>query len=235
LKEAISANAKGRVLAMYDKTLARRILERLGEAFPIRLDLHKLQATLPEYKDLPHQQWLLALEALRSEGKLNGKFLKDNTQFVAAAQLYITEAGRRQLKPGGSIATETQDRIRGAWEVPSVITKNDRTLTEAQQRRITDAERELKDNLAAHEKMRELLEPAEWCQVGATSQERRMAGEIPKLHAADSGQAGQSEEASGRQERHRTEKTERYPGVVRSLAESAGVRLESRWSPNQPR
>jgi hypothetical protein len=76
---------------------------------------------------------------------------------------------------------ETQDRIRRASEMLSPVAKNDRTLTEAQQLRINDAERELKDNLAAHEKMRELLEPADWRQVGATSQERKIAGEIPKL------------------------------------------------------
>jgi hypothetical protein len=75
---------------------------------------------------------------------------------------------------------ETQDRISGA-RVPSVITNNGRTLTEAQQGRIADGERELNDNLAAHEMMREVLEPGEWRQAGHSPQGRTMAGEIPKL------------------------------------------------------
>src|SRR5260370_22916744 len=83
---------------MYDKKLARRILESLEEAFPRKLHLNELQAVLPEYKDLPSQEWLLALEALRMEGKLTGKFLPGKTQPVAAALLHITERGRLKLK-----------------------------------------------------------------------------------------------------------------------------------------
>jgi hypothetical protein len=79
------------------------------------------------------------------------------------------------------VRLETQDRIRGASEVQPLITKNDRTLTEAQQRRITDAEQELKDNLGAHEMMREVLEPGEWRRAGTSSEARTMVGEIPKL------------------------------------------------------
>src|SRR5260370_40031555 len=83
---------------MYDKKLARRILESLEEAFPRKLHLNELQAVLPEYKDLPSQEWLLALEALRMEGKLAGKFLPGKTQPVAASLLHITEVGRLKLQ-----------------------------------------------------------------------------------------------------------------------------------------
>jgi hypothetical protein len=74
---------------------------------------------------------------------------------------------------------ETQDRIRRASEMPSALTKNERTLTDAQRRRITDAERELKDNLHAHEMMREVLEPGEWRRAEERSHARTHADRQP--------------------------------------------------------
>src|ERR1022692_2978722 len=62
---------------MYNDTLGHRILEKLDEAFPRKLHLHELRAALPEYGSLPPHEWLLAVEALKVEGKLDGKFLQD--------------------------------------------------------------------------------------------------------------------------------------------------------------
>ncbi|HEY6341265.1 MAG TPA: toll/interleukin-1 receptor domain-containing protein [Bryobacteraceae bacterium] len=80
---------------MYDQTLARKILQVLAQAFPDKLHLHQVKAALPEYRDLPAQQWLSAVQALRLEGKLDGKFLPDGDSIADAAALYATERERR--------------------------------------------------------------------------------------------------------------------------------------------
>jgi pyrimidine deaminase RibD-like protein len=101
---------------MHDTTLARRILEKLDDAFPSKLHLHELRAALPEHQDLPLPEWLLAVEALRAEDKLNGKFLEDGTSLADAAALFITERGRLCLqeladrKPTGASDTVPDDR-----------------------------------------------------------------------------------------------------------------------------
>jgi len=83
---------------MYNTRLARRILEKLEEAFPRRIDLNGLQAMLPTYQGLAGSEWLLSLQALADEGALSGKFLRKGTFIDAAAGLYITERGRARLK-----------------------------------------------------------------------------------------------------------------------------------------
>lgn len=85
---------------MYDETLARKILEKLDEAFPGKLHLHELQAALQEYKHVPLNKWLSAVQALRLENKLDGKFLPDGTSIADAAALHITDRGRSQLRSG---------------------------------------------------------------------------------------------------------------------------------------
>jgi hypothetical protein len=93
---------------MRDETLARKILEILARAFPRKLHLQELQATLPEYKGLPAQEWLSAVQALRLEGELNGKFLPHGTSIADAAALYITERGRLQLRETEEARMETK-------------------------------------------------------------------------------------------------------------------------------
>lgn len=87
---------------MYDKTLARRILETLDLAFPRKLHLHELKASLLDYKSLSDQDWLAAVDALRLEGKLNGAFLPEGMSIADAAAMYITEGGRLQLQESAS-------------------------------------------------------------------------------------------------------------------------------------
>ncbi len=79
---------------MYNKRLAHGILEKLDEEFPRKLHLDELQAELPMHEGLPHDEWLSAVQALRLDGALNGKFLPDGTSIADAAALYITERGR---------------------------------------------------------------------------------------------------------------------------------------------
>jgi TIR domain len=66
--------------------------------FHRKLHLHELQTTLPEYAALPRGEWLLAVQALRLEDVLDGKFLLDGTFIADAAALYITKRGRQRLE-----------------------------------------------------------------------------------------------------------------------------------------
>src|ERR1017187_8140351 len=93
---------------MYNATRGHRILEKLDEAFPRKLHLHELRAALPEYGSLPPHEWLLAVEALKVEGKLDGKFLQDGTSIADAAALFITTFGRLYLRgPEGLVANNS--------------------------------------------------------------------------------------------------------------------------------
>lgn len=56
-----------------------------------------------------------------------------------------------------------------------------RNLTENQQRRIKAAESELQQRLAAHEQMREIVDPGEWQPVGSRRGGPTIAGQIRKL------------------------------------------------------
>jgi hypothetical protein len=94
---------------MYDTTLAGKILQKLGETFPGKLHLHDLRDMLPEHAPMPSQAWLLAVQALRLEGKLDGKFLEDGTELVDAAALYITERGRLELRESATRAASETD------------------------------------------------------------------------------------------------------------------------------
>lgn len=82
---------------MYNARLAARILQKLDEAFPDRLHLHQVRAAIPECQSLPDKEWLSAVQALRLEGKLDGKFLPDGVGIADAAALFITERGRAEF------------------------------------------------------------------------------------------------------------------------------------------
>jgi hypothetical protein len=83
---------------MYDTKLARNILETLSAAFPQKLHLHDLKAALPAFENVPDRDWLLTIQALRLDRKLDGVFLPERTSIAAAAALYITDRGRLQLR-----------------------------------------------------------------------------------------------------------------------------------------
>jgi hypothetical protein len=98
---------------MYDTRLARSILEKLEEAFPQKVSLPQLRAALPDFERASDQDWLLAIQALSLDGKLDGKFLNNGTSLAAAAALYITERGRLQLRESeGKRETETRPKLR---------------------------------------------------------------------------------------------------------------------------
>lgn len=94
---------------MYNAKLVARILQKLDEAFPDRLHLHEVRAAIPEYQSLPDKEWLSAVQALRLEGKLDGKFLPEGTGIADAAALFITKRGR----------LEFSELDRGKAEAPS--------------------------------------------------------------------------------------------------------------------
>jgi len=64
---------------MYNEGLLGDI-EKLDQAFPRKLHLPELQKELPAYQELPRSEWLLAVQALRLDGALNGKFLRKVAQ-----------------------------------------------------------------------------------------------------------------------------------------------------------
>lgn len=83
---------------MYNRQLARAILEKLDEEFPRKVHLNELQAELQIHQGLPHSEWLSAVQALRLDGALSGKFLPDGSSIADAAALYITDRGRLRLR-----------------------------------------------------------------------------------------------------------------------------------------
>jgi hypothetical protein len=97
---------------MYDTRLARSILEKLEQALPQELHLRDLKAALPDFEGVPARDWLLAIQALRLDGKLGGKFLNDGTSITDAAALYITERGRLQLREAEGARMEPKPRLR---------------------------------------------------------------------------------------------------------------------------
>ena len=97
---------------MYDKNLARSILETLEQAFPERLHLHDLKVALPDFEAAPTRDWLSAIQALRLDGKLDGVFLPDGTSIADAAALYITERGRLQLREPEVVRMETKSGLK---------------------------------------------------------------------------------------------------------------------------
>jgi hypothetical protein len=97
---------------LYDETLARKILAMLARVFPRKLHLYELKASLPEHQGLPAQEWLSAVQALRLDRKLDGKFLEDGTSIADAAALYITERGRRGLRETEGARREAMPGLR---------------------------------------------------------------------------------------------------------------------------
>jgi serine/threonine protein kinase len=84
---------------MYDENLANRILEILFDAFPDKMMFDDLRNKLPEFRGLAEEEWFRALEALRADGMIDGKFLRtgmfDTVQH--ATLLLISAKGRQQV------------------------------------------------------------------------------------------------------------------------------------------
>jgi serine/threonine protein kinase len=84
---------------MYDENLANRILDILFAAFPDKMMFDDLRNKAPEFRELPEEQWFRALEALRADGLIDGKFLRtgmlDTVQH--ATLLVVNAKGRQQV------------------------------------------------------------------------------------------------------------------------------------------
>jgi hypothetical protein len=81
---------------MYDRELARAILEKLDEVSE-KLDFPELKAALPGFRHLGDPIWLKTLEVLWKNGEIRGEFLLG--QGVEwGAEIYITERGRAALR-----------------------------------------------------------------------------------------------------------------------------------------
>jgi hypothetical protein len=60
-------------------------------------------------RDGRKSDWLIALEVLQLEGKVDGQFLPDGTSIADAAALLITEEGCRQVIPSASPSTSPSE------------------------------------------------------------------------------------------------------------------------------
>ena len=102
---------------MYDKSLARAILEKLDELFPDHPHLYQLQAAIPEFKSAPPQAWYGAVEALRRTRQIDGNFL--TLSDGAVADLTITDAGRRALRESAASVSIKPDGEKSTNLTPS--------------------------------------------------------------------------------------------------------------------
>jgi diguanylate cyclase (GGDEF)-like protein len=93
--------------AMYDKKLAKSILEKLDEMFPQRAQLDELRQALPGF-DLPEQEWLSAADALIKLRHADGRVLRTGIGDVPAmvANLEITDLGRQELRASTQVDSE---------------------------------------------------------------------------------------------------------------------------------
>ncbi len=84
----------------YDQSLARQILLSLDQAFPTTLSFPELKVRIPQSAHIDDRDWLLALDALRKLGFLDGHFslLGFKKVLKGAANLIITAAGRQDLR-----------------------------------------------------------------------------------------------------------------------------------------
>src|SRR6266478_2354784 len=61
---------------MYNKQLADKIVAYLKSAFPDKVQLGDLQNALPEFSDVPEEEWLRVFEVLEHEGRVEFKGLR---------------------------------------------------------------------------------------------------------------------------------------------------------------
>lgn len=85
---------------MYNERLANKILEKLDEAFPKKIGLSDLQASLEEFKGFREEDWLTAIDALFKEGLVDGRPLRTgfDAALRAVVNLEINQRGRQEIR-----------------------------------------------------------------------------------------------------------------------------------------
>jgi len=103
---------------MYDERLASAILNVLNGRFPDKLQVHDLKAALPQFSGVGDQDWLRAIDALHSEGQIDGKFMRSGmvNALQAAAMLQITAWGRKSQATTAS--NDSQVRLDPLLKIP---------------------------------------------------------------------------------------------------------------------
>jgi predicted nucleotide-binding protein len=110
---------------MYNTQLADKIVDYLNSAFPDKLRLGDLQKALPEFSDIPEEEWLKAFEALEHEGRVEFKGLRSgyNNKLQMVANVIISNAERRRLaelgstKPAPTLRPSDPEKTKHVWVV----------------------------------------------------------------------------------------------------------------------
>ncbi|MCU1253902.1 MAG: diguanylate cyclase with sensor [Candidatus Angelobacter sp.] len=88
---------------MYNEDLAKKILERLNDAYPDIVAFDTIKNDLSEYSKVEERDWYKAVDALEQEGNVKGLILRGGIDRTpqAVANLQITQAGRIRLRRFG--------------------------------------------------------------------------------------------------------------------------------------
>jgi hypothetical protein len=116
---------------MYDRELARAILEKLDEVSET-LDFPDLKAALPGFRHLEDPTWLKTIEMLWKDGQIDGYFLQG--QGVEwGAEMRITERGRAEIRQAATHSegqASAEGRASGGDEPES---RQERSIAEVEQ------------------------------------------------------------------------------------------------------
>jgi hypothetical protein len=84
---------------VYNKELATQILQKLGEAFPKKMQPNELQSSLKDFSGLSEENWLSAIDALLEHGWIRGAALRSGIgdELHDVANMEIREAGQEEL------------------------------------------------------------------------------------------------------------------------------------------
>ena len=89
---------------MNHEQLTSAILERLEAQYPNVMHFKDLRARLPQFSDIPEQDWLKTLHALLRENSIDGVPLPEGSGIADIANITITPKGKSELQRLSSIA-----------------------------------------------------------------------------------------------------------------------------------
>jgi predicted nucleotide-binding protein len=111
---------------MFNQQLADEIVGYLNSAFPDKVQLDDLKASLPKFSALPEEEWLKVLDALGRDGRVEFKGIRtgfDNT-LQMVANVVISNAERKALartvgtsSVAHSPISTDPDRAKNVWVV----------------------------------------------------------------------------------------------------------------------
>jgi len=110
---------------MYNKQLADKIVEYLNSAFPDKVQMSDLQEALPEFSDVPEEEWLRVFEVLEHEGRVEFKGIRTgyDNKLQMVANIIISNAERRRpaeiegTKPDAPLRQSDPEKAKNVWVV----------------------------------------------------------------------------------------------------------------------